>query len=181
MPPKPIAHFVYFEAGGGHRSAAMALEAVIASNGSGWDVRLVNLQEVLDSLDIFRKITGIQMEDVYNLILAKGWTLGSPALVPLMHAIIRLYHSAQVDLLAKFWRQNRPAMVVSLIPNFNRALFEGLRKAGLDVPLITILTDFADYPPHFWMENQPQYFICGTQKAVDQALNMGHPRNAFFR
>lgn len=159
----------------------MALEAVIASNGSGWDVRLVNLQEVLDSLDIFRKITGIQMEDVYNLILAKGWTLGSPALVPLMHAIIRLYHPAQVDLLAKFWRQNRPAMVVSLIPNFNRALFEGLRKAGLDVPLITILTDFADYPPHFWMENQPQYFICGTQKAVDQALNMGHPRKRVFQ
>jgi Glycosyltransferase family 28 C-terminal domain len=181
LPPKPIVHFIYFDAGGGHRSSAIALESVVASKNYGWDVRLVNLQEVLDSLDIFRKITGIRMEDIYNLILAKGWTLGSSALLPLMHGIIRLYHPAQVELLKAFWRQNRPDMVVSLIPNFNRAIFDGLRQAGLDVPLFTILTDLADFPPHFWMENQPQYFICGTHKAVEQALNMGHPKRRVFQ
>lgn len=154
---------------------------MVNSNGYGWDVRLVNLQEVLDSLDIFRKITGIRMEDVYNLILAKGWTLGSSALLPVMHAIIRAYHPAQVDLLTAFWRRNRPDMVVSLIPNFNRAIFESLRKAALDIPLVTILTDLADYPPHFWMEKQAQYFICGTHRAVDQALNMGHPKHRIFQ
>jgi 1,2-diacylglycerol 3-beta-galactosyltransferase len=181
LPQKRLVHFLYFDAGGGHRSAAIALEAVVASKGYDWDVRLVNLQEVLDSLDVFRKVTGIRMEDVYNLILAKGWTLGSAALVPLMHAIIRAYHPAQVELLTAFWRRNRPEMVVSLIPNFNRAIFESLGKAALEVPLVTVLTDFADYPPHFWMENQPQYFICGTHKAVDQALNMGHPQRRVFQ
>ncbi|HEX4231136.1 MAG TPA: glycosyltransferase [Bryobacteraceae bacterium] len=181
MPPKPIVHFVYFDAGGGHRSAANALESVVASKNYGWDVRLVNLQQVLDSLDIFRKITGIRMEDIYNLILAKGWTLGSSALLPVMHGIIRLYHPAQVDLLQAFWRQNRPDMVVSLIPNFNRAIFDSLHQAGVEVPLVTIPTDLADYPPHFWMENQPQYFICGTHKAVEQALNMGHPKRRVFQ
>jgi 1,2-diacylglycerol 3-beta-galactosyltransferase len=181
LPPKPIVHFVYFDAGGGHRSAANALESVVASKNYGWDVRLVNLQQVLDSLDIFRKITGIRMEDIYNLILAKGWTLGSSALLPVMHGIIRLYHPAQVDLLQAFWRQNRPDMVVSLIPNFNRAIFDSLHQAGVEVPLVTIPTDLADYPPHFWMENQPQYFICGTHKAVEQALNMGHPKRRVFQ
>ena len=73
--------FIYFDAGGGHRSAAMALKSVIdsqnrATAGEPWEVRLVNLQEVLDSLDIFRKITGLRLEDVYNKMLAKGWTLG---------------------------------------------------------------------------------------------------------
>lgn len=154
---------------------------MITSQNYGWDVRLVNLQQVLDSLDIFRKITGIRMEDIYNLILAKGWTLGSSALLPLMHGIIHLYHPAQVELLAAFWRENRPGMVVSLIPNFNRAIFDGLRKAGFDVPLVTIPTDLADYPPHFWMENQQQYFICGTHKAVEQALSMGHPKRRIFQ
>src|SRR5581483_6282721 len=108
--------FVYFDAGGGHRSAALALQSVIASQGYGWNVRLVNLQQVLDSLDIFRKITRIRLEDIYNLLLAKGWTLGSANLLPLMHGVIRIYHSAQVKLLSAYWKQQNPDMVVSLVP-----------------------------------------------------------------
>ena len=172
---------IYFNAGGGHRSAAAALETVISQTYPSWHVRLVNLQEILDSLDVFRKITGIRLEDVYNLALAKGWTLGSEILLPLMHFIIRFYHPAQVNLLTEFWPARRPDMVVSVIPNFNRALFESLSYALPGVPLVTILTDMADYPPHFWIEKQPQYFICGTDKAVAQALRAGHDPGRVFR
>ena len=70
-------HFLFFDAGGGHRAAATALKSVIEQQNRPWDVRLVNLQEMLDSLDIFRKVTGIRLQDMYNLMLAKGWTLGS--------------------------------------------------------------------------------------------------------
>src|SRR6266700_5452486 len=70
--------FVFFEAGGGHKAAANALKCVIEQQQRGWEVRLVNLQEILDPLDIFRKYTGIRMEDVYNFLLKKGWTLGTP-------------------------------------------------------------------------------------------------------
>ena len=176
MNKTPTIDFVYFDAGGGHRSAALALQSVIASTGYGWDVRLVNLQEALDSLDIFRKITGIRLQDIYNLILAKGWTLGSTQLLPLMHGVIRIYHSAQVKLLTQFWQSRRPDMVVSLVPNFDRALFESLERALPTVPFVTILTDLADYPPHFWMEKQPrQYFICGTKRALEQTAEIGHP------
>jgi len=172
---------IYFNAGGGHRSAATALEAVIGQTHPSWKVRLVNLQEILDSLDVFRKVSGIRLEDVYNLALAKGWTLGSEILLPLMHFIIRFYHPAQVKLLTQFWPSRRPDMVVSLIPNFNRALFESLSAAVPGVPLVTVLTDMADYPPHFWIENQPQYFICGTDKAVAQALRAGHDPGRVYR
>ena len=68
--------FIYFDAGGGHRSAATALKSVIEQQGRPWEIRLVNLQEVLDPLDVFRKLTGIRLQDIYNLMLAKGWTLG---------------------------------------------------------------------------------------------------------
>jgi 1,2-diacylglycerol 3-beta-galactosyltransferase len=47
--------------------------------------------------------------------------------------------------------------------------------------LVTILTDLADYPPHFWIEQQDQYFICGTDKAVEQALSLGHSIERVFR
>ena len=49
------------------------------------------------------------------------------------------------------------------------------------MPLVTILTDMADYPPHFWIEKQPQYLICGTDKAAAQALAAGHELDRVFR
>src|SRR5882757_7161349 len=102
--------FLYFDAGGGHRAAANALKQVIEQEGRPFEVRLVNLQEVLDEVDIFRKFTGLRLQDVYNLLLKKGWTLGSPQLMVAMHALIRLFHAQQVKVLDAFWRKSRPDM-----------------------------------------------------------------------
>ena len=173
--------FLYFDAGGGHRAAANALSQVIAQQGRELEVRLVNLQEMLDEIDIFRKFTGLRLQDVYNVLLKKGWTLGSPQLMKGMHLLIRLFHPKQVRLLERFWQRSRPDMVVSLIPNFNRAIGESMRKAIPGVPLVSIITDIADYPPHFWMERQEQYFICGSDRAVAQATGMGHPPERVYR
>jgi len=173
--------FIYFDAGGGHRSAATALKSVIDSQNRPWDIRLVNLQEVLDVLDVFRKITGIRLEDIYNLMLAKGWTLGSAQGLQFMHGVIRLYHRPAVRVLTQYWKDTRPDMVVSLVPNFNRAMYQSLRAALPEVPYVTILTDFADYPPHFWIERgQDQFLVCGTEKAVEQARALGHSRDRIF-
>src|SRR6185437_6649521 len=110
-----------------------------------------------------------------------GWTLGSAYLLPPMHAIIRLYHKAQVRLLTPFWKERKPNLVVSLVPNFNRAIYQSLNAALPGTPLVTVLTDFADYPPHFWIEKQPQYLVCGTQRAVEQAAAMGYRASRVFK
>jgi len=173
--------FIYFDAGGGHRAAANALRQVVEQQGRGWEVRLVNLQEVLDAMDVFRKVTGLRLQDIYNLMLKKGWTLGSPQLMVGMHAVIRAFHGKTVRLLEGFWRERRPDMVVSLVPNLDRALCASLEKALPGTPFVTILTDIADYPPHFWMEQQVQHFICGSAKAVEQAHAMGHAPDKVHR
>ncbi len=178
--------FIYFDAGGGHRAAALALKAVIEEKSAGGlidaEIRLVNLQVLLDPLDVFRKITGLRLEDIYNQMLAKGWTLGSAQGLVFMHAVIRLYHGPVTGLLEKHWQSTRPDLVVSLVPNFDRALYESLRSALPKVPFVTVLTDFADFPPHFWMEpKQQQYLVCGTQLAVEQARTMGYPDERIFR
>jgi hypothetical protein len=177
--------FVFFDAGGGHRAAAHALARVMNEQRRAAEVRMVNLQELLDSIDIFRKLSGFRLQDLYNLVLKKGWTLGSPQLTAGMHFVIRRFHRRQVRLLEKLWLDNRPEMVVSLIPNFNRALAESLRRSLPGVPLVTILTDLADYPPHFWIEpavdDEAVYVICGTDKAVEQALALGHSPSRVFR
>jgi 1,2-diacylglycerol 3-beta-galactosyltransferase len=178
--------FVFFDAGGGHRAAAIALREAIEREKRPLEIRLMNLQELLDEIDVFRKLTGIRLQDLYNLMLKKGWTLGSAELTAGMHGVIRLFHRRQVRLLEEYWRRSRPDMVVSLIPNFNRALCQSLRQALPGTPLVTVLTDIADYPPHFWIEPfagglQEQYFICGSAKAVEQALEMGHAANKVLR
>jgi hypothetical protein len=121
------------------------------------------------------------LQDIYNLMLKKGWTLGSPELMVGMHWVIRLFHSRTVGLLEAFWRERRPDMVVSLVPNLDRALCESLARSLPGVPFVTILTDIADYPPHFWMEKQVQHFICGSAKAVEQAVGMGHAEDKVHR
>lgn len=172
--------FIYFDAGGGHRAAATALKTVIEQQSLPWEITLVNLQEALHSLDVFRKVTGIRLEDIYNLMLAKGWTLGAAQGLKFMHGVIRMNHRATLRVLERHWTETRPDLVVSLVPNFNRAMCESLKSTLPSVPFVTILTDFADYPPHFWLERQEQFVICGTAKAVEQARWLGYPPQRIF-
>jgi UDP-N-acetylglucosamine:LPS N-acetylglucosamine transferase len=172
---------VYFDAGGGHRSAAIALQEIIARKGLPWRVELTNLQELLDPIDIARRLAGVRVEDVYNTMLRKGWTLGSPQLMRVLQMAIHAFHGPSVRLLEKYWRERQPELVVSFVPHFNRALCESLAKALPGRPFVTILTDFADYPPHFWIERQKQFLICGSERAVCQARQMGHSEERIFR
>jgi hypothetical protein len=166
------ADLVFFDAGGGHRSAAEALRLVMEEQG-GWNVRMTNLQELLDPIDLVRRLTGLRLQDLYNLTLKKGWTFGAAQGLYFLHVLIRLWHGEQVRILSEYWRETQPQLVVSLIPNFNRALAESLSRAQPATPFVTILTDFADYPPHFWIERQEQFFISGSERAVRQAAEMG--------
>jgi 1,2-diacylglycerol 3-beta-galactosyltransferase len=173
--------FLFFDAGGGHRSAASALELAIQRQQRPWEVRLVNLQEVLDPLDLFRKFFGIRLEDIYNLLLKRGWTLGSAQMLCTMHLLIRMYHGPQVRLLEQFWRGRDTDLVVSLVPNFDRAIALSIRRMLPRTPFATILTDIADCPPHFWIERESEYLICGSEKAVEQARALGHSSDHIFR
>jgi len=174
--------FCFFDAGGGHRAAATALEMSIRSQGLSWDVRLTNLQELLDELDILKKTTGIRIQDCYNNMLRTGWTLGSTQLMRVLQLTIRAYHSATLRLLERHWKETNPDMVVSFVPHFNRALYESFHRAFPGRPFVTVLTDVADYPEHFWIErNQQQHFVCGSERAVAQARERGYSDDRIFR
>ena len=165
---------VYFNAGGGHRSAAQALDMAIREQGRPWRVRLINLFEVLDPRDVFRKTTGMKPEQYYNARLARGWTIGLAQELRVLQALIRLSHKSLSAQLRAHWSATRPDLVVSLVPNFNRAMYQALAAARPRAPYVTVLTDFADLPPHFWIEpHQAQHWICGTPRAALQARTAG--------
>jgi hypothetical protein len=173
--------FLFFDAGGGHRAAATALQFAIQREQRPWNVRLAHLKDILDPIDVFRKVTRIDLQEIYNLMLRRGWTLGSAQGLRFMQQVIRLYHRKEVRLLAEHWRRAPADMAVSLVPNFNRAMFEAFAEACPGRPYVTILTDLADYPPRFWIERQRQYFVCGTARAAEQASALGHPPERVFQ
>jgi 1,2-diacylglycerol 3-beta-galactosyltransferase len=172
---------IYHHAGGGHPSAADALKDTLARQEHPWDVTLLDLQELLDPLDLLRRATGLRIQDTYNLILRRGWTRLTPQLLPLLIGAIRLYHSPIVKALRAYWVQHPADLVLSVIPHFNRAIVDSLRSDGERAPFLTLITDLADYPPHFWIEPESQYIIAGTERARQQALAMGHPAGHIFR
>src|SRR5215472_213786 len=173
---------VYHDAGGGHRNAALALQTVISHQPRDWRVGLVQFQEVTDRLDVLRKLTGIRIQQQYNILLQNGWTLGSRYLLRLLQGTIRLFHKRLVKLLEDYWRENPADLLVSVIPHFNRQICESWTHVYPGRPFVTIITDLADLPPHFWIEPiKEQYVVAGTEKAAEQARAMGHDATHTFR
>jgi UDP-N-acetylglucosamine:LPS N-acetylglucosamine transferase len=168
-------HIVFHDGGGGHRNAAVALQTVLSQQQRDWQVELIQFQDLTDRLDILRKLTGIRIQQQYNILLQNGWTLGSKYLLRVLQATIRLFHKPLVRLLEKFWREKPADLLVSVIPHFNRELCESWSRVYPGRPFVTIITDLADFPPRFWIEPIPeQYVIAGTEKAAEQARAMGH-------
>lgn len=173
---------VYHDAGGGHRNAAVALQTVIAEQPRDWQVELVQFQDIADQLDVLRKLTGIRIQQQYNILLQNGWTLGSTYLLRVLQTTIRLHHKKLVNSLEKVWREKPADLLVSVIPHFNRQICESWTRVNPGRPFVTIITDLADFPPRFWIEPIPeQYVVAGTEKAAEQARAMGHDDEHIFR
>jgi len=182
---------VFHHAGGGHQSAAEALKDTLTRQERPWEVTLLDIQELLDPLDLLRRATGLRIQDTYNLILRKGWTRFTPQLLVLLQGTIRLYHSPIVKALRAYWAQHPADLVLSVIPHFNREIADSLRPVftktrgtktpGTTPPFVTLITDLADYPPHFWIERESEYIIVGTERARQQALTIGHSAGHIFQ
>jgi Glycosyltransferase family 28 C-terminal domain len=175
-------HILFHDAGGGHRNAAIALQTICAQQGRPWDVELIQFQELTDHLDVLRKLTGIRIQEQYNVILQNGWTLGATQLLRILQLTIRIFHAPMVKLLAKTWRQKPADMLISVIPHFNREIYESWSATNPGRPFVTLITDLADFPPRFWIEPiKEQYVIAGTEKAAEQARAMGHDEAHIFQ
>jgi UDP-N-acetylglucosamine:LPS N-acetylglucosamine transferase len=175
-------HVVFHDGGGGHRNAAVALQTIAAQQGSNWEVELVQFQDLTDRLDVLRKLTGIRIQQQYNIMLQNGWTLGSKYLLRVLQLTIRLFHGPMVRLLEEFWREHPADLLVSVIPHFNREISESWEAVYPGRPFVTLITDLADYPPRFWIEPiKEQYVIAGTERAVEQARAFGHDNSHIFQ
>jgi 1,2-diacylglycerol 3-beta-galactosyltransferase len=172
---------LFHDAGGGHRNAAVALQTVISQQKRPWQVDLVQFQDLTDHLDVLRKLTGIRIQEQYNVLLRNGWTLGATQLLRVLQATIWVLHGPMVRLLAKHFQEQPADLMVSVIPHFNREIAKAWSRCYPGRPFVTIITDLADFPPHFWIEPIPeQNVICGTERAVEQARHIGKDPSHIF-
>jgi glycosyl transferase family 28 len=172
---------LFHDAGGGHRNAAVALQTVIARQNRPWQVELVQFQELTDQLDALRKLTGIRIQEQYNILLRNGWTLGATQLLRVLQTTIRVFHGPMVKLLKKHFQEQPADLLVSVIPHFNREIGEAWKAVYPQRPFVTIITDLADLPPRFWIEpGKEQHVICGTERAVQQARALGKDASQIF-
>jgi hypothetical protein len=173
---------LFHDAGGGHRNAAAALQTVLAQQNRPWQVELVQFQDLTDHLDVLRRLTGIRIQEQYNIILRNGWTLGATQLLRVLQMTIRLFHRPLVKLLGKHFQEHPADLMVSVIPHFNREIAESWSSVYPGRPFVTLITDLADLPPHFWIEPiKEQYVICGTERAVQQARQLGKDPSHIFQ
>ncbi|MBN3907023.1 MAG: UDP-N-acetylglucosamine--LPS N-acetylglucosamine transferase [Nostoc sp. NMS1] len=168
-------YLMIYDAGAGHRSTAKALQKLIEQRQLPWEIHLV---------EAFKEIIGTSSSQNFynNVILQKAWAkvITKPLLVPLFKLQIGFYHSVWLARFKKFWQQHQPDIVVSVMPYLNRVFYESLQATLPSVPFITLLTDLADCPPHFWIEQQEQFLICPTERAIEQAKNLGYSDEQIF-
>jgi 1,2-diacylglycerol 3-beta-galactosyltransferase len=169
-------YFMIYDMGAGHRSTANALQKVIEQRKLPWQIKVV---------EVFKEIFGTNLPQyIYNnYVLKQKWAraINDPLSVPLFKLQIRLRDSAWRNLLKNYWHQHQPDLVVSLLPLVNRVLYESVQTELPGTPFVTSITDFADCPPNFWIEQQEQLLICPSERLVKQAQSLGYPEKRIFR
>ncbi|MDJ0734075.1 MAG: glycosyltransferase [Nostocaceae cyanobacterium] len=177
---KLLINLLVLRGGGGHYATYNAIRSIIEQKKLPWELSVTFADTIGESsgeknqvLDI-SKLLGTSSDKFYDQIQKNGLGWIHLLTIHVHKLLIKLKHNLDVSLLEKNWRQQQPDLIVSVVPFHNKALWESVQKAKLDTPVVTILTDFADCPPAYWIEPQTKnYLVCGTEKAVEQARDLG--------
>ena len=178
-PPEVVLFIV--DAGGGHRASANALLAAAEQEGRPWRFRIVNIQEVFSSLDLWRRVTGHSIEQTYNELIRAQRTRFLVPTLRVLQFLIRRLRGPLSRRMARALREAPAALVVSLAPNFNAVLRDAVRQASPGTSFFVLLTDYADFPRHFWIEPGIDRVIVGSDHAAEQARAAGIPQDRITR
>lgn len=162
------------DSGGGHRASANALKCALEGMGLPWEVKIVNItEEVLNEG---------WAEFIYNSFILKmglrklQWKL----YIPILLKVIKIKKSIYKRKLDNFWRKEKPNLVVSMMPLINKLLQESLEEYNPSIDFYTIITDFIDNPPNYWIENINQKLICPTVESYNQAIEIGVDEESLY-
>ncbi|MBD2448809.1 hypothetical protein H6G76_16935 [Nostoc sp. FACHB-152] len=182
-PTKKVSiNIVTIRGGGAHYATYNALSSIIEQKQLPWHLTMTDVDAIVEGLveqkkvvDVYSKLFGTSAYELYNKhVLKSGWTWFQPLMMYLNKVLIKLNHDVGVKIFEEYWREQQPDMVVSVAPMYNKGLWDSIQRAKPGTPVVSILTDFADCPPAFWIEPQTgNHLVCATEKAVEQARSSG--------
>jgi len=168
------------QGGGGHYAMYNSLKAIAQQQNLPWQFQPTDMDEIADSLGAQKQVVnaynimGFSGHDLYNKMMKSGWTWLWPLKMRLNKFLVKLNHDPGVNFFEQYWREQKPDLVVSVMPLYNKGLWQSLQQALPGTPYVTVMVDMADYPPAFWLEPETQsYVMCPTEKAVEQANAIG--------
>ncbi|MEL7329023.1 MAG: glycosyltransferase [Cyanobacteria bacterium J06559_1] len=168
------------QGGGGHYATYRAIAAIAQQQTLPWDLQVTDMDEIITGLSQAGEIQnayesfGFSGHDLYNLMVKGGWTWLWPLKMRMNKLLVKLNHSIGVKIFTEHWQTQKPDLVVSVMPLYNKGLYESLQLAHPGTPYITVLTDFADCPPAFWFDPEAENtLVCPSQQAVAQARSLG--------
>ncbi len=182
------------DGGGGHKSVSKALEQFLQPD---YSVKRENLiLGILHSLDPIRKISFNKCtgEDFYDYCLKRKWVYITNNLVRLGRRLI-LFSSGPIErLLGIYLDQEKPDMIISVMPFFNFAFFKEAKKRKIPFIIVTNDLDSSNYPLglHNPQYDKFKYILTFDDKDVkkkiskanfnsDQVISLGFPlRPDFF-
>jgi hypothetical protein len=166
---------IFFDAGSGHRSAAMGLQKVLQQKQPNLVVRCINVVDIFDFHARFGWIvrTGI---DRFNrqITLDKVFDLkGQINLSLLFHDLLS---QADFQQIARFWGDTPPDTIVSVTPMYNPALYHSAKLINPHIQYITIPVDFEEVKPRYWFTPKiQQHYFNATDRLYQQAKSAGIP------
>lgn len=175
--------------GGGHYATYHAIRAVLAAREvaektssapvsyrfqiTDMDDIMAQMTQTKESINLYKWL-GSSVSDIYNSMLKRGWTWLWPVQMRLNKLLVKLNSDFAVDYFKQYWQQQQPDIVVSVVTMCNKVLWKALDETLPGTPYVTVMIDFADEPPGFWIEpDTDSYIVCGKQRAVEQANSLG--------
>ncbi len=162
------------DTGGGHRSAAQALaEGFHARLGDRVDVVIVDLitEHTFWPLNQLRRTYRPMVNDAMWL-WRTFWYLGERPLI--IRAIGPVFAPLAYRPVSAYFRQQNPDLVVTVHPLINHAALRVLRRAGLNAPFATVVTDLVT-APIAWFNPWADLCCVPTEAARQRAIRYGMP------
>ncbi len=171
-----MTHIVYLmsDTGGGHRAACRAMQAALEKRYPGQYTG-----ELVDMWKDYMPFPLYYMPELYP-----KWVNASPRTYAVQYWLNdRIFHLQAVDRayqrqmfrhMIRFFAEHPADMYVCAHSVFVRPGMYALRRAGIQKPFLTVITDYA-WPVMIWYDARADKTLVPTQRAYERGLRLGLP------
>lgn len=170
---------VYFEASSGHKSAAVALDYGLREAHPDWDIRLVDLRDILRCQTRLLDFVYTKGVGFFNWCMKREQYFFFATCIRLWIVFARLNTQCRplkflLRWTSHYWADTPPDAIISVTPMKHTIVYEAARCVNPAVPCITIPVDYCEMTPGYWFQPAvSQHYLVGYSGLRQEALRAG--------